>query len=175
MHTYALGGKKCSFFGKFDVLCFLENPVLRFALLPYYQQIKKISWGSRYESANSQREICPKAEFSWSAFFCIQSEYRKYGTEKTPHLDTFHAVILKGMHFYWEIMNNITNNSAYFSKQAFWNHWPLNLHSRRFLSLRNFLSSGSFDQCQKNCLIVSTKFKIPLFEIKLSKKRSFLP
>ena len=30
------GGKKCSFFGKFGVLCFLETPVLRFALLPYY-------------------------------------------------------------------------------------------------------------------------------------------
>ena len=28
------GGKKCLFFGKFDVLCFLETPVLRFALLP---------------------------------------------------------------------------------------------------------------------------------------------
>ena len=26
------GGKKCSFFEKFDVLCFLEIPVLRFAL-----------------------------------------------------------------------------------------------------------------------------------------------
>ena len=24
------------FFGKFGVLCFLETPVLRFALLPYY-------------------------------------------------------------------------------------------------------------------------------------------
>ena len=30
------GGKKCSFFGKFGVLCFLETPVLIFALLPYY-------------------------------------------------------------------------------------------------------------------------------------------
>ena len=30
------GGKKWSF-GKFDVLCFLETPVLRLALLPYYQ------------------------------------------------------------------------------------------------------------------------------------------
>ena len=29
-------GKKCSFFEKFGVLCFLETPVLRFALLPYY-------------------------------------------------------------------------------------------------------------------------------------------
>ena len=32
------GGKKCSFFGKFDVLCFLETPVLRFALLRYYRR-----------------------------------------------------------------------------------------------------------------------------------------
>ena len=27
-------GKKCSFFEKFGVLCFLETPVLSFALLP---------------------------------------------------------------------------------------------------------------------------------------------
>ena len=26
------------FFGKFDVLCFLETPVLRFILLPYYRR-----------------------------------------------------------------------------------------------------------------------------------------
>ena len=30
--------RKCLFLGKFDVLCFLETPVLRFALLPYYRQ-----------------------------------------------------------------------------------------------------------------------------------------
>ena len=36
-HAYVCvsGGKKCSFFGKFGALCFLETPVLRFALLPY--------------------------------------------------------------------------------------------------------------------------------------------
>ena len=34
-----LGGKKCLFFGKFDVLCFLETPVWRFALLPYNRRI----------------------------------------------------------------------------------------------------------------------------------------
>ena len=33
------GGKECSFFGKFGMLCFLETPVLRFALLPYYRRI----------------------------------------------------------------------------------------------------------------------------------------
>ena len=29
-------GMKCSFFRKFGALCFIEIPVLRFALLPYY-------------------------------------------------------------------------------------------------------------------------------------------
>ena len=32
------GGKKYSFFGRFGVFSFLETPVLRFALLPYYQR-----------------------------------------------------------------------------------------------------------------------------------------
>ena len=30
------GRTKYSFLGKFDVFCFLETPVLRFTLLPYY-------------------------------------------------------------------------------------------------------------------------------------------
>ena len=33
-----LGDKKCLFFGKFSVLCFLVTPVLGFALLPYYRR-----------------------------------------------------------------------------------------------------------------------------------------
>ena len=37
-HTCVSGGKKCLFFGNFGVLCFLETPVLRFALLPYYRR-----------------------------------------------------------------------------------------------------------------------------------------
>ena len=35
-------GKKCSFFGKFNVLCFLETFVLRFVLLPYYRRTGKL-------------------------------------------------------------------------------------------------------------------------------------
>ena len=40
-HTYVCvsGGKKCSFFGKFGVFCFVETSVLRFTLLPYYRRI----------------------------------------------------------------------------------------------------------------------------------------
>ena len=36
-HVCVSGGKKYSFFGKFDVLCFPVTAVLRFALLPYYR------------------------------------------------------------------------------------------------------------------------------------------
>ena len=41
-HTYVSvsGGKKCQFFKKFSMLCFLRTPVLRFALLPYYRRLK---------------------------------------------------------------------------------------------------------------------------------------
>ena len=35
----SLLGKRCLFFGKFGVLCFLETPVLRFSLLPYCRQL----------------------------------------------------------------------------------------------------------------------------------------
>ena len=36
------GGKKCLIFGNFGVLCFLETPVLRFVLLPYFQRFDGI-------------------------------------------------------------------------------------------------------------------------------------
>ena len=44
-HTYICisGVKKCSLFGKFGMLCFLETPVLSFALLPYYQR-NNLQW-----------------------------------------------------------------------------------------------------------------------------------
>ena len=35
------GSKKCLFYGKFNVLCFLETPVLKLALLPYYRHSVK--------------------------------------------------------------------------------------------------------------------------------------
>ena len=40
-YPHVLEGKKCSFFGKFGVLCFLETPVLRFSVLPYYRWFQK--------------------------------------------------------------------------------------------------------------------------------------
>ena len=41
MCACVLGGKKCSLFGKFGVLCFLVTPVLRFDFLPYCRGITK--------------------------------------------------------------------------------------------------------------------------------------
>ena len=45
-HTYVcvLGGKKCLFIGRFGVLCFLEAPAMRFALLPYYRRFVQNSY-----------------------------------------------------------------------------------------------------------------------------------
>ena len=40
--TYVSGSKKCSFFGKFGVLCFLKTPVLRLPLLPYHRRKKHL-------------------------------------------------------------------------------------------------------------------------------------
>ena len=37
-HVCVSGGKKCLFLENFGVLCFLETPVLRFALLSYYRR-----------------------------------------------------------------------------------------------------------------------------------------
>ena len=42
-HSYVCvsGGKKCLFLGKFDVLCFLETPVLRFTLSLITDEVTK--------------------------------------------------------------------------------------------------------------------------------------
>ena len=45
-YVCASGSLKCSFFGKFGLLCFLETTVLRFALLPYYGQILNAGAGT---------------------------------------------------------------------------------------------------------------------------------
>ena len=56
----------------------------------------------QYSESSPLREKCPNKELSflWSLFSCIPNEYgallriqSKYGPEKTPYLDTFHAVL----------------------------------------------------------------------------------
>ena len=49
----AYRGKKCLFFGKFDVFCFLETPVLKLALLPYYQRGLPLAKNKSWEPVTS--------------------------------------------------------------------------------------------------------------------------
>ena len=65
------GVRNVRFFGKLGMLCFLETPVLRFALLTYYRRMDP--WLPLY--------YFPPRLIS------------KYGPEKTLYLDTFHIVI----------------------------------------------------------------------------------
>ena len=46
-HLSISEGKKCLFFEKFDMRCFIVTSVLRFALLPYYRRIVNISRGTK--------------------------------------------------------------------------------------------------------------------------------
>ena len=41
------GVRNVRFYGKFDVHCFLERPVLRFALLPYYRRFQEVAFNFR--------------------------------------------------------------------------------------------------------------------------------
>ena len=50
-------GKKYSFFGKFGVLCFLETPILRFALLPYYRRVNNYVEQSGEKSTSFRRKF----------------------------------------------------------------------------------------------------------------------
>ena len=46
-HVCVSGNKTCFFFGNFGVLCFLETPVLRFVVLPYYRQMLRLAFSNR--------------------------------------------------------------------------------------------------------------------------------
>ena len=83
------GGKKCWFFGKFDVLCFLVTSVLRFALLPYYQRIMVVNLMKNsktghiqilqyYLSFETQFFMCQKSATQMFTF----SRYKNQGNEK---------------------------------------------------------------------------------------------
>ena len=62
------GDKKCLFFRKFGVLCFLETPVLRLALLPYYRRFvsPKLCQNSFYRKLKTSQSVDAKHFFNWS-------------------------------------------------------------------------------------------------------------
>ena len=95
-------GKKCLFFRKFGVPCFLETPVLRFALLPHYRRLVVKIWNGYCVKSVRIR--------SFSDPYLVQMRTRKIRTRKTLNTDFFHAVWLGQLfkkkkeyfeYFYW--------------------------------------------------------------------------
>ena len=91
-HTYfsVSGGKKCSFFWKFDVLCFLEAPVLKFVLLSYYQRI------SGYETLHASEILYAQR---------IVSNVNLWKTNNSQHKETSQSICfadyLTGFSYVW--------------------------------------------------------------------------
>ena len=77
-------GKKCLFFRKFGVPCFLETPVLRFALLPHYRRLVVKIWNG----------YCVKSVRIRSFSDPYQSKCGKIRTRKILNTDFFHTVWL---------------------------------------------------------------------------------
>ena len=87
-------GKKCSFFGKFGLLCFLVTPVLRFARLLYY------------------RRNMPEYGFSLTCIFLYDprrfySYAGIYGSEKPPMLAYFtQRLFSTWSSILWQLLQN---------------------------------------------------------------------
>ena len=83
-------GKKCSFFGKFGVPCFLITSPLRFALLPYCQRLTE---GFTYFKTISEIRLCWKlkiwrlraktVEYNMIVANSIASNHSAHKTDKT--------------------------------------------------------------------------------------------
>ena len=77
MYVCVSGDTKCSFFGKFGVLCFLEAPILTLALLPYYRRSAQrrdihglINFNQLYLQNHSQNWRETSSSY-FSYIFCI--------------------------------------------------------------------------------------------------------
>ena len=88
-------GKKLSLCGKFSVLCFLETPVLRFALLPYYWRLV-LSPGNVGHFAFSR------------VFFSSQGESKTPATSETELFVTFVNKWKLLAHVTWCFIQDIT-------------------------------------------------------------------
>ena len=74
------GDKKCLFFGNFGVLCFLETPVLRFALLPYSRRTQDSTSDDGAEEIESQADmsflhVSEKRNFQNNILFLLLASY----------------------------------------------------------------------------------------------------
>ena len=89
-HACISGGKKWSFFGKFDLLCFLETPFLRFTLLPYYRQNVRhhTSWRTYLHPLKSHKS---RSSYQFHKAVCCHwnlliSHHRQLWMPRTEHI-----------------------------------------------------------------------------------------
>ena len=113
-HTYVCvsGGKKCSFFGKFVVFCFLETPVLRFAILPYYR--RKMKFGKFW----TKNWVTGKSQSDYDRFQCIRGglvESIRFSKEKFHlHLSADLSNPSISAETYWSILKSLLMVKRFF-------------------------------------------------------------
>ena len=93
------GSKTCSFFGKFDLLCFLETPVLRFAFLPYYLR----DVGS-FVNMNKMKKFVFTANSSWIQSLVSCSFLNLFWPQMQDRSKLFLFYIAKLQRILWEVM-----------------------------------------------------------------------
>ena len=111
--------KSCNFFFKhlpFPIQCSLikidSNFEKYFFVFPLIEcAVVKIIlfWYALNQNISGVIRHCVKSvqirSFFWSVFSCVQTEYRKIRTRKTPYLDTFHAVHIPSNKRPWRLSN----------------------------------------------------------------------
>ena len=90
-HVCISGGKKWLFFGKFYVLFFLETPVLRFALLPYYRRIRSVT-ETHYDS--DKQGVEKKTEYVEKKIPYSSGLFKKTTTKKLQRLKIRYLMLL---------------------------------------------------------------------------------
>ena len=99
----------CYFFEIFLFFLFFFCSCLLWRCLRYLSRFLlnlNMFWFDGGYKKTSMREKCPNTELFWSVSSCIRTEYRKIRTEKTPYLDTFHAVHIFPANSYLYKVNN---------------------------------------------------------------------
>ena len=101
IHAYVCisGGRKYLFFGKFGVLCFLETPILRFALLSYYQQNRSLNCEPCNSKMNSKQfiqfhsfylvNLKPRQKYTKLSYWLSFIKTNKYFQEDDPTCKSF--------------------------------------------------------------------------------------
>ena len=157
------GGKKCSFFRKFGELCFLETPVLRFALLPYYRRKVEIKeagekllvslYGEKANNSLNQIRLYKFHQNTTSNNKVVQPEYLC----PTSDAAGFHSFRVYYQVQSWKERDNLNPKDWGWNEKKNGNFFPLYTSKDAApASLLNFIRCGCKADCSKRtCTVVS--------------------